>query len=109
MFSRAGGLTFAAFDLVWLDGQLTALPYERRRAELEALEFGGPGWCAVSRWDAKDAVELFRACDELGLEGIVVKRGRSTYRPGVRSNDWCTMCRQSLACHRRRVRVSIRV
>jgi ATP-dependent DNA ligase len=44
MYSRAEGLTFAAFDLVWLDGSPTARSYERRRAELEALAFAGPGW-----------------------------------------------------------------
>lgn len=82
------GLTFAAFDLLWLDGPLIARRYERRRAELEALRFVGPSWCTVPRWPAEDAVELFQACDLLGLEGIVVKRGRSRYRPGVRSNDW---------------------
>jgi hypothetical protein len=37
MHSRVASLTFAAFDLVWLDGPLAGLPYERRRAQLEAL------------------------------------------------------------------------
>jgi bifunctional non-homologous end joining protein LigD len=56
----------------------------------------------VPRWDAEDAVELFRACDQLGLEGIVVKRGRSTYRPGVRSNDWRKVKVAAWAEHRER-------
>jgi bifunctional non-homologous end joining protein LigD len=88
MFSRTESLTFAAFDLVWLDGSLTAVPYAQRRAELEALAFHRSRLVPRPRWDTEDAIELFQACDDPGLEGMVVKRGRSVCRPGMRSNDW---------------------
>ncbi len=56
----------------------------------------------MPRWDAEDAVELFEACDRLGLEGMVVKRGRSHYRAGVRSNDWRKVKCAAWAEHRER-------
>ncbi len=31
---------------------------------------------------------LFAACEEHGVEGIVLKRRTSTYRPGERSPHW---------------------
>jgi hypothetical protein len=57
--------TFSAFDLLWCDGPLTARTYEKRRAQLETLDFMGSSWCTVPRWPATEAVELFRACDDL--------------------------------------------
>lgn len=78
------------FDVLEVAGTPTVdEPYERRRERLERL---------VRRRDdvpvdVPPAVEAApdAALDEarrLGLEGIVAKRRRSAYRPGVRSDDW---------------------
>ena len=40
---QSGAVTFAPFDLVWLDGSLTGTRYERRRELLEELAFRRPG------------------------------------------------------------------
>ena len=39
-------------------------------------------------YPAADVDDLLAACDELDLEGVVVKRCSSLYRPGARSKDW---------------------
>jgi bifunctional non-homologous end joining protein LigD len=41
-------VTFAAFDVLYLDGEiLTRQPYLERRALLEDLKLTGPAWCTV--------------------------------------------------------------
>ena len=41
-------VTFAAFDVLHLDGEtVTRLPYLERRALLEGLDLTGPAWCTV--------------------------------------------------------------
>lgn len=78
------------FDVLEVAGTPTVdEPYERRRERLERL---------VRRRDdvpvdlppAVDAAPdaALEEARRLGLEGIVAKRRRSTYRPGVRSDDW---------------------
>lgn len=79
--------TFVAFDVLWLDGDLTGAPYRDRRHALEALELQGPAWCTVSSFPGAGA-ELFAACDALQLEGLVAKRLDSPYQPGIRSKHW---------------------
>jgi len=80
-------LTFVAFDLLWLDGDLTRAPYSERRAGLESLSLNGPAWCTASSFPGAGAI-LFAECVNLGLEGLVAKRLKSRYRPGQRSRDW---------------------
>ena len=81
-------VTFAAFDVLVLDGErVTRLPWVERRALLDGLEFQGPAWCTVSSF-AGMGTDLFVACAELGLEGIVAKRLSSVYQPGKRGKDW---------------------
>lgn len=79
--------SFAAFDVLYLDGDVTHLPYRERRKLLESLEFAGPAWCTVSTFPGAGA-EVFAACTELGLEGLVAKRLDSRYEPGLRSKRW---------------------
>ena len=79
--------TFVAFDVLWLDKDVTALPYTERRAILQGLDLAGPAWCTISAFPGAGA-ELFAACDQLGLEGLVAKRLDSRYEPGVRSKHW---------------------
>ena len=80
--------TYVAFDLLYLDGRpTTALNYEERREVLEALGLEGPAW-RVPAYHPGDGSSLLAATKELGIEGIVAKRLRSTYEPGRRSSSW---------------------
>jgi bifunctional non-homologous end joining protein LigD len=92
-------VTFVAFDVLWLDGDVTALAYRDRRHRLETLELQGPAWCTVSSFPGAGP-ELFAACHALGLEGLVAKRLDSPYEPGVRSKAWVkAKCAAWLADH----------
>jgi bifunctional non-homologous end joining protein LigD len=92
--SRTGGrsaLAFVVSDLVWLDGaELTKETYEQRRARLEQVELIAPV-SVVPRWHGTEAASLLAACEEHGVEGIVLKRLGSRYFAGQRSNDWRTL------------------
>jgi bifunctional non-homologous end joining protein LigD len=79
---------YAIFDLLYLDGRSTmALPYQERRARLEALDLKGPAW-QVPGYQRADGRALLEATLEQGLEGIVAKRLDSPYEPGRRSPGW---------------------
>jgi bifunctional non-homologous end joining protein LigD len=66
--------TFAAFDVLYLDGEtVTRRPYVERRAPLEGLGLTGTAWCTVLSV-VGDGPELMAACGQLGLEGLVAKR-----------------------------------
>ncbi|MCC9197415.1 ATP-dependent DNA ligase [Arthrobacter sp. zg-Y820] len=79
------------FDLLWLDGNsLMDLPYAQRREILaQAVEPAGEdGHVQVPpalELSMDDAVESSR---ELGLEGVMAKRLKSTYSSGSRSKSW---------------------
>jgi bifunctional non-homologous end joining protein LigD len=79
-------VAFLVFDLLWLRGKsLLAVPYVRRRAQLESLVFEPP--LSVSpRFE--DGEALFDETLRQGYEGVVAKRRRSMYRPGIRTRDW---------------------
>ncbi|HEX6953892.1 MAG TPA: non-homologous end-joining DNA ligase, partial [Agromyces sp.] len=78
------------FDVLEVAGSATVdEPYERRRERLERLvrrrdDVPVDVPPAVDA-DPESALEEAR---RRGLEGIVAKRRRSAYRPGVRSDDW---------------------
>ena len=100
-------VSYVVFDVLWLDGKrLTALSYRERRAILESLALRGPAWATVPSW-VGEAEDLFRVCEAMALEGVVVKRDHP-YREG-RSRSWLTMRRDSFRCRPRRRRESIRV
>jgi bifunctional non-homologous end joining protein LigD len=87
---------FFLFDVLEVDGRAQAgLPYTERRAVLERLlspEEGIEVPPAVARASGDDLApvlqEALGTSRRLGLEGVVVKRADSPYRPGVRSTDW---------------------
>jgi bifunctional non-homologous end joining protein LigD len=84
-----GQAAYMVFDLLWLDGELrTALPWAQRRRLLEALELAGPAWHTTAAFPGQEAAELLAATAAQELEGIVLKRLDSPYRPGRRSADW---------------------
>jgi bifunctional non-homologous end joining protein LigD len=81
-------VTYAIFDLLWLDGHsLMRLPYRERRARLTGLELNGAHW-QTPEHVVGEGNALLAATAELGLEGVVAKRLDSPYQPGVRSRDW---------------------
>ena len=64
---------------------MTGLPYLQRRELLEQLDLERrPAVQVVATFG--DGHALFRAICEQGLEGVVAKRERDSYRPGAR--DW---------------------
>jgi bifunctional non-homologous end joining protein LigD len=81
-------VSFWAFDLLWVDGEpLLDRPYVERRQRLEELRLSGP--CGVlPRFPGPDATDLLAACAAHDVEGIVLKRLRSIYRPGERTRHW---------------------
>jgi bifunctional non-homologous end joining protein LigD len=77
-----------AFDLVWLDGHPRfEVPWEQRRADLEALALDGPAW-SMSTAHRGDGLALVEAAGEHGVAGLVGKRLDSPYRPGAASSAW---------------------
>ena len=86
--TRRPTLSFAAFDVLWIDGTSTIdLPYLHRRRLLDQLGLNGPA-TIVPTWDGEDAADLLAACEHLDVEGVVLKRHDSTYQPGRRSTMW---------------------
>jgi bifunctional non-homologous end joining protein LigD len=81
-------VTYAIFDLLYLDGRPTIeLPYRRRRELLEGLRLKGPAWQVPAQRKSGGA-ELLAATAEQGLEGVIAKHLDSLYRPGERSDEW---------------------
>jgi bifunctional non-homologous end joining protein LigD len=87
--ASADPVSFVIFDLLHLDGRsLVEAGYDDRRAELEALEIGAPGWAVTPSFTDQRGEDIFRSVVKLGMEGVVAKRRDSPYRPGRRSPDW---------------------
>jgi bifunctional non-homologous end joining protein LigD len=81
-------VTYAIFDLLYLDGHPTVeLPYRQRRELLAGLRLKGPAW-QVPAQRMGGGAELLAATAEQGLEGVIAKRLDSPYRPGERSGEW---------------------
>jgi bifunctional non-homologous end joining protein LigD len=84
---RSTAITLAAFDLLWLEGHdITGLADRERRRLLE--ELGLSGVTVLPRFAAEDVDLLIACCDELGVEGLVLKNTHAEYRPGKRSPSW---------------------
>lgn len=79
---------YLAFDALYLEGRaLLRQPVIRRRARLARTVEAG-GHLFVPDHIESDGVELFEACLERGLEGVVAKHMQSPYVPGQRSPFW---------------------
>jgi len=90
-------VVFAAFDLLWLDGELLVdRPQRERRRLLDGLAIKGRAWQTAPVLDATPE-ELLEACREAGLEGFMAKRADAPYQPGRRSSAWW-----KVKCGRRR-------
>jgi bifunctional non-homologous end joining protein LigD len=71
------------FDVLHVEGEdAMCLPYQARRALLEALELDGPAWRTPEVFE--DGEALLEATSGLGLEGVVAKKRSEPYRPGER-------------------------
>ncbi len=81
-------LAFLAFDVLYAAARpLARQPLIKRRARLRRCVTGG-GHIFVPDHIEKEGVELFEACLERGLEGVMAKHRESTYVPGQRSPFW---------------------
>lgn len=86
--AQATPVTYMVFDLLWLDGHsVMGLPYAERRELLAALHLAGAHW-QTPEHVAGEGRALLDAAAAQGLEGVVCKRLRSTYQPGVRARSW---------------------
>lgn len=90
--------TFAAFDLLYLDGQdLTGRPFWARRELLDTR--GLADWPLAVTPTYEDGAALLEAVRVRGLEGIVAKARMSPYLQGKKSPLWRKVkIRQRLAC-----------
>ena len=79
------------FDLLYVNGHsLMGRPLEERHAILWEIQ---PALqCDTVKltegFPAGRARRLMKACAMMGLEGVVMKRKASIYRPGFRTSDW---------------------
>ena len=90
-------VVFAAFDVLWLDGELLVdRSQAERRAVLDGLGLRGPHWQTAPVLDASPE-ELLEACRQAGLEGFLAKRRDAPYAAGRRSAAWW-----KVKCGRRR-------
>ncbi len=78
---------YVVFDVLAIgDRDLRDLPIEARRAILERVVPDAGALRLNPSFPRGE--ELFRACKEHGLEGVVAKRAGSIYRSGERTADW---------------------
>jgi bifunctional non-homologous end joining protein LigD len=86
----AGGVrpvSYLAFDVLRVGGdEVLDRTYDDRRALLRDLVTDGARISVPGSFD--DGTALLASTVTQGLEGVVAKRRRSRYRPGVRSPDW---------------------
>lgn len=82
--------TFMAFDLLWhLGHDLRAIPYTVRRQLLQAEATTSFKSTDALQWSRseKDGHTMWKFIVDNGMEGLIAKRGGSTYKAG-RSPDW---------------------
>ncbi len=84
---RSVPVTLVVFDLLHDTAPRLALPYDARRARLEALPIAGAHWQLSPSFPA-DGAAVLAATKAQGMEGVVAKRRDSRYEPGRRSDCW---------------------
>lgn len=86
-----GHLCFMVFDCLHVNGHsLLTRPLEERQAVLRELQpaLQSDAVKLSEAFPAAKSARLMKACALMGLEGVVMKRKGSIYRPGFRSPDW---------------------
>ena len=86
--AKAIPVTYVVYDLLYLDGKKTTdLPLHRRKELIDELVVPSER-VQVSHGTPDEGLVLFEFARANKIEGIVAKKGSSTYRPGKRSRDW---------------------
>lgn len=86
-FTKTKPVVCYLFDCLRLNGKrLDNLPLERRKAWLKVNI--GRGSCYRYSEEMEDGKSLFEAAKAAGLEGVMAKRKKGTYTPGIRSTKW---------------------
>ena len=83
-------MTFVAFDVLHLNGR-SLLDYDQqsRREVLDCLvRLSNGALTAVNTFPGGDLDDVLSSCAQLDMEGVVIKRRTSVYRPGTRSAHW---------------------
>jgi bifunctional non-homologous end joining protein LigD len=82
---RSIPVTFMEFDVLALDGEPTLrLPYTERHAPLEEIVLDAPPALVDVIGSFEDGPALWDVIVSRGMEGVVAKRARQSYRPGSR-------------------------
>lgn len=80
---------YCIFDILMIDGRnITKLPLSNRKQILHKVIQKHPHFILVRSFPGSQAQLLFNLIKEQGLEGIVLKKKKSTYQVGKRSPDW---------------------
>jgi ATP-dependent DNA ligase len=75
-----------AFDVLALDGEPTLrLPYAERHALLEEIVLDAPPALVEVMASFEDGLALWDVIVGRGMEGVVAKRARQSYRPRARA------------------------
>jgi bifunctional non-homologous end joining protein LigD len=86
---RSAPASFFAFDLLYLEGRsLISEPYDERRRLLESLDLNGETFATPPSVTNTAGLRMLRISEERGLEGVVIKRRKASYSPGLRNGDW---------------------
>jgi bifunctional non-homologous end joining protein LigD len=80
-------VSLVLFDLLAAPDLLVDLPYDTRRARLDALALAGASWQTPASF-VREGAALAQATRAQGMEGVVAKRRDSPYEPGRRSEEW---------------------
>lgn len=86
-----GHLCYMVFDCLYVNGHsLMSRPLEHRRSALRELQSAvhTDAVTLTEAFPAEKAERLLNACASMGLEGVVLKKKGSLYRPGYRTPDW---------------------
>jgi bifunctional non-homologous end joining protein LigD len=86
-----GHLCYMVFDCLYVNGHsLLNHPLEERQAVLWEMQpaLQADAVKLTEGFPAEKSERLMKACAHMGLEGVVMKRKGSIYRPGFRSPDW---------------------
>jgi bifunctional non-homologous end joining protein LigD len=86
-----GYLCYMVFDALYVNGHsLLSRPLEERQAILWNLQpaLQTDAVKLTESFPAEKSRRLMKACAAMGLEGVIMKRKASIYRPGLRTRDW---------------------
>ncbi|HVZ67411.1 MAG TPA: DNA ligase D [Patescibacteria group bacterium] len=85
---KTGNLLYYVFDILFLDGRnLMGLPLIDRKKILEKV-IPENSQIKLGTHIEEKGVRFFEAAKKEGIEGVVAKRGDSSYSPGIRGNNW---------------------